>query len=109
MHACIALQEYTEFQKEKSRFEETVYPMMLLLGSKDPQLLDQVPILFVAEALNRLLVWVLLKTPEATVIPSQYIQRKDIFLFASPRKVSVLLELASEGLKQQMIEMTRKK
>lgn len=102
-----ASQEYAEFQKEKSRFEETVYPMMLLLGSKDPQLLDQVPILFVAEVLNRVLVWVILKAPEATVVPSQYIQTKDPFLFSGPHKISHLLELASEGLKQQMIEMTQ--
>lgn len=104
-----ALQEYTEFQKMKSRFEETGYPMMLLLGSKDPQLLDQVPILFVAEALNRVLLWVLVKVPEATVVPSQHVQHKDPYLLAGRHKVSVLLELASEGLKQQMIEMTQKK
>jgi len=100
------VKEITEIERRRAEAEEALGPGLVLVGMlRSHEYLKMVPVTFMVQLLERIQLWCEISQPGFSVMATQSINAKDCSLVPFlPYRLSVLIELAKEGLKQRMMQ-----
>jgi len=104
------LGEIGKLQEQKGRLKEILHPALVLLGIlKSPEYLRQLPLIDVFQLFDRLHLWSKMNLKDVSIRPSQDIWRKEVNLnYFQSYRLSVLIEFVCEGLREIMVQQSRK-
>jgi len=104
------LGEWGELQEQKGRLKEVIHPALVLLGIlNSPEYLRQLPLTNVFQLFDRLHLYSEIKLKDVFIRPSRDIWMKDVNLNPlNSYRLPVLIEFVCEGLREIMIQQSRK-